>query len=43
MDALISGRNKRERESLKRYLVITKQLDEERIGQLSSLALVATT
>ena len=38
MDAL-SGRNKRDKESLKRYLVNTTQLGEERIGQLASLVL----
>jgi hypothetical protein len=38
MDAL-SGRNKRDKESLKRYLVNTTELDEECIGQVASLAL----
>jgi hypothetical protein len=38
MDALI-GRNKRDKERLKRYLFNTTELDEERIGQVASLTL----
>jgi hypothetical protein len=38
MDALI-GRNKRDKEILKRYLFNTTELDEECIGQVASLAL----
>ena len=38
MDALNSP-NKWDKESLKRYLVNTTELDEERIGQVASLAL----
>jgi hypothetical protein len=36
---VLSDRNKRDKESLKRYLVNATKLDEERIGQLASLAL----